>query len=347
MLAGVQERARERAREELRRRAGAFLPTLKPEAPAAPGSRPVVTPQPIPRPAPEWPVEIRLPKGGRIRASMTPAAARRNDLDAFGRVSAANDRQAAAVIQHQSEALDRLQQSHDELTRKVAAIQEQADLALLNLLKGFEGFEQTFQQVTKRQETLRAQTVSTRSVAARQREELRSMAMSARIEQVTAVVNSVQSAAYGQRGSLLATDNLLLAGNQLFWMFIDPFLRSLGIITGPSPSMLAWLSPLGSLVTGHVALGNRQHERFISGVSTFDGKATVVVESLRSRIASGYRDEFQRRRDVAVTIAPLDPMAGATFSAAVIDGDLRIEAVGDSPPEGRVAWIVDTGADIG
>ena len=127
--------------------------------------------------------------------------------------------------------------------------------------------------------------------------------MREQIQNVTNVVNSVQSAAYGQRGSVLATNNLLLAGNQLFWTFLDPLLQTAGITSATSPSFLARLAPLGSLLTGHVALGNRQHVRFISGLAVFDGTTAVALTSLRNRIGSAFWPEFRRRTNIPVTAA--------------------------------------------
>jgi hypothetical protein len=306
--------------------------------------------------SPDWPVEIRLPKGRRLRATLSPAPARRSDLAAVGRVSAANDRHALAAIQRQGEALESLRQSHEELARKVEALQAQADQAAIRLLQGLDGFEQRLKAVRTRSREVLANSRAARTLAARQGRELRSLAVEGRIQQVTAVVSSTQAAAYGERGSLLATNNLLLAGNQLFWILIDPLLRSLGISGGASPSFLTWLAPLGTLATGHLVLGNRQHVRFISGVAAFEGKTPVVLEPLRSRIADGLWPEFRRRTDVPVTVTWLDPILGADLLAVVREGVLAIVIVRYDDhslahpvpfPATRVAWMVDTGVDVG
>src|SRR5262249_5504081 len=177
----------------------------------------------------------------------------------------------------------------------------------------------------------------------------------ARIQQVTAVVNSMQSAAFGEKGSLLNTNNVLLAANQLLWTFIDPILRAAGFDLGPSPSVLTWLSPVGTLVTGQVALGGRQHVRFISGVSTFDGVSSVT-EPLKGRLASSFYKTFKRRTDVPVTAVALDDsLSGVTLLASVSNGDLTIRLDSDGggglgfvpARPGRVAWVGDTGVDGG
>jgi hypothetical protein len=166
----------------------------------------------------------------------------------------------------------------------------------------------------------------------------------------------MQSAAFGEKGSLLNTNNLLLAANQLLWTFIEPILRTAGFDLGPSPSVLTWLSPVGTLVTGQVVLGDRQHVRFISGVTTFDGTTSSVTEPLKKRLASSFFKEFKRRTDVPVTAVALDEsLSGFTIAASVSNGDLTIQLLdaggGDLDlllaQPGRVAWMVDTGVDGG
>ena len=271
LLQDVQQRAQERAREAVRTRLGPSertpLTLRKPSAP-----------QPVPPVAPNWPVEIRLQKGRKVRATLVPGAARREDLAAVADVSAANDRQAFDAIQQQSEAIESLRRSQAELVNKVATLQAQADRSTVGLLQGITSLEQQLQTARAR---VRTQTLSSRRQATRQQRALDSMATTTQIQNVNSVVNSMQAAAFGEKGSLLTTNNLLLAANQLLWQFIDPLLRGMGFALGPSPSLLTWLSPVGSLLTGQLVVGNRQHVRFISGVVTFDGTGPVQRRASR------------------------------------------------------------------
>ena len=100
--------------------------------------------------------------------------------------------------------LEQLRQSHEELARKVAALEERSNLSVNGLLENLKGLQ------------LRA--------------------FESQVQQVTGVVNSVQATAYGDRGSVLTTNNLLLAGNQLFWTLLDPLLRQLGLTPENEPS---------------------------------------------------------------------------------------------------------------
>jgi hypothetical protein len=349
LLQDVQQRAQERARDAVRTRLGPFertpLTLRKPSAP-----------EPVPPVAPNWPVEIRLQKGRKVRATLVPGAARREDLAAVADVSAANDRQAFDAIQQQNEAIESLRRSHAELMNKVATLQAQADRSTVGLLQGITSLEQQLQTARSRVLT---QTLSSRRQAVRQQRALDSMATTTQIQNVNSVVNSMQAAAFGEKGSLLTTNNLLLAANQLLWQFIDPLLRGLGFALGPSPSLLTWLSPVGSLLTGQLVVGNRQHVRFISGVVTFDGSGSFKEsESLRSRLSDSSFKDIKRRTDVPATAVPLDQgipafavsaaVRNAVVTVSVLDfgeggGGLAFEV----PPRGKVAWMVDTGVDGG
>jgi hypothetical protein len=343
MLQDVQQQIRERAREAVRKRIESSLPGAS-DSPSV--GKPAAL-RSVPPLSPSGPVEIRLDKGRRVRATIVPGAARRDDVAAFREANATNTRRAFEALQEQSEAIESLRRSQTELTRKVAALQAQSDRSVVGLLQGMAGLEQRLQTTKVRERVLRTQNLSARTMAARQQRALNSMATTARIQQVNAVVNSVQSAAFGEKGSLLATNNLLLAANQLLWTFIDPILRGMGFALGPSPSLLTWLSPVGSLLTGQVALGNRQHVRFISGIANFDGTSNLVTESLRSRLADGFFKEFRRRTDVPITAVALDVTISSRIVAFVRDGTVFIAFESEAAQTGRVAWIVDTGVDGG
>ena len=341
LLQDVQRRAQERAREAVSTRLGPSertpLTLRKPSAP-----------RPVPPVAPNWPVEIRLQKGRKVRATLVPGAARREDLAAVADVSAANDRQAFDAIQQQNEAIESLRRSHAELMNKVATLQAQADRSTVGLLQGITSLEQQLQTARTR---VRTQTLSSRRQATRQQRALDSMATTTQIQNVNSVVNSMQAAAFGEKGSLLTTNNLLLAANQLLWQFIDPLLRGMGFALGPSPSLLTWLSPVGSLLTGQLVVGNRQHVRFISGVVTFDGSGFNESESLRSRLADSFFKDFKRRTDVPATAVPLDKGIPASTVSAIVRNAVVTVSVLDfgegGAPTGRVAWMVDTGVDGG
>ena len=254
------------------------------------------------------------------------------------------------ALERQGQALETLKRSHEDLARKVRALQEQSERALPRLLDGLTVLEQRLQAVRVQRQALSVRNAAAATLAARQDRKIQGLTESARLQQVTAVMSATQAAAYGEKGSVFSTNNLLLAGNQLLWIFMDPLLRHFGIVSGPSPSLAAWLAPVGVLATGHLVLGGRQHVRFVSGIANFDGTTPVFLEPLRGRIADSLWPEFQRRADVPVTITVLHPAPGVRFAAAVVRGVLVIVMVpiDEFPiPTGRVAWMVDTGVNGG
>jgi len=255
------------------------------------------------------------------------------------RPASADERRLSAAIERQRKELQQLQRAHDDLTRKVEALEKRANSwrGALDQLKDLP----------------------------QQRQALESQLQSARVQQVSGVVGNLQAAAFGDAGSVFTRNNLFLAGNQLFWIFLDPVLRQLGVIRGTSPGVVRWLAPVGSLLTGQLALANQQHVRFISGVATVT-PGTVTLDTLRDRIADGFWEKFQRRTDIAVTAVALDQQPFVPF-AEVRQGVLRVgvtplgKGVGEPPDTGglllvsvpslpqrvRVAWIVDTGVASG
>ncbi|MEO8078744.1 MAG: hypothetical protein ABI818_20635, partial [Acidobacteriota bacterium] len=160
----------------------------------------------------------------------------------------------------------------------------------------------------------------------RQAEQARTLATRMQIQNVTNVVNSVQAAAYGQKGRLLATNNLLLAGNQLFWTLLDPVLQRVGALDAASATVVAALAPLGSLLTGGVLLADRQTVRFISGTATFDNTHREFRESLRDQVGERLWPAFRRRTDVPVNLTILEDSQESAFllQAQVDQGSVLI-----------------------
>jgi hypothetical protein len=209
---------------------------------------------------------------------------------------------------------------------------------------------------------LRARPALQRAQQLRQLREVRAVAIREQIQNVTNVVHTVQGVAYGQKGKVFSRNNLLLAGNQLVWSSLEPLLKSAGVVSATGAPLVAGLAALGTLVSGGVLLGERQHERFITGVTTFDGPTTEIVESLRDKVAEGFWPTFRDREDIPVTVTAVDPpMALAFVVGTVRRGVLILTKLnniipGGSPeslgpvggfPHGRVAWTIDLGPDFG
>lgn len=250
------------------------------------------------------------------------------------RTNASNyQRQLTGTIERQRNQLRHLRRSHAELTKKVEALEKRA--------KSWRGLLDDLKDLPQ------------------QRQALQSQVSSLRVQQATGVVGTVQAAAFGDRGRFFTRNNLLLAGNQLFWLFLDPVLRGFGVISGTSPSVVTWLAPVGTLMTGQLAFADQQHERFVSGVTTVT-PGRVAFEGLRNRIADGLFETFQRRTDVPVTAAVLGNVpfiAAADVRQGVLrvsvteivvqDFDLSSIPIPSPVQRVRVAWVIDTGVSNG
>jgi hypothetical protein len=369
MAAVAQRRAQDRIRDRI-------APDPQQARPATP--IPAAVARRVPQPGGRKAIEIRFANGQRVRATIAPAVARRRDLAALARVSGDNDRRAFAALRRHRTAIHRLTRSQTDLSKKVSTLQAQADLTLVGVVQGFAGLDRRVRTVTTQTQAVIGTATSAgtqygleaasrrgdvrairygRQLQAQRLQQaraIRQLATRAQIQNVSNIVNSVQTTAFGQQGSLFATNNLLLAGNQLFWSLLDPVLQRAGVLNATSSTIVAGLAPLGTLLTGQILLAERQRVRFVSGVAVFDGTNLVVTESLRDSVGEAFWPAFRKRTDVPVTLTVLE--AGSEpppFVADVVEGVLRVRMrAGFSPslvallPRARVAWMVDTGADV-
>jgi hypothetical protein len=222
---------------------------------------------------------------------------------------AADREQTAQDIERLREAGDRLSRRAASLEKEVAVLTERADQVRLQVNQGFA-----------------------------------MIAMEGRLRQITDIVTALQSNAYSERGSVLAISNLLLAANQMFWTLLEPVLKEAGMLSKAGSSSLQLLTPIGAFLTGQLLLANRQHERFLTGISTVDS-AGDAAEVLRSRIAESDWADFQRRGEMP-TIVYVVNNPGFFAQGSVSDGVLKIKVfpAAKQPKAGvRVAWLVDTG----
>jgi hypothetical protein len=352
----ARQRVRERAREAARRQTGVLAP------PARSGSSglPQVAALPVPEQAKDGSVAIRLPNGRRLKAVLSPGMARRSDVAAIARASADNNRRAFAALQAQGAAIDSLKRTQEQLAAQISQLEKRADDAVLALNDTFSQSTRQLKRVAAQGQKALARAGTTAATAVRQLQQIQTLAATQQAQNLTSVIGTAQATAYGERGSVLAPNNLLLTGNQLLWTLLGPASTALGA-SADTVRLLGLLAPLGSLLTGYAAVGSRvpeneeKPERFISGLAVFDMSKDEYTESLRSRISNDLWEEFRKRNDVPVTANSIDDIAPAQVSAAVINGELNIKIglwfsgrIG-SLPKGRfrIAWMIDTGASSG
>ena len=181
-------------------------------------------------------------------------------------------------------------------------------------------------------------------------------------------------AAYGQQGQLSNTANLALTLSLLIWLVGDEVVQSLfgsdekSVYPWRDTDIWSYLAPIGNILTAFWLFGDRQNERFITGVTTVKAGVTLTEVpgqtfrqfenvDLSPRIAPDHRDDFETFKDVRVvaTVGATRLPAGAevrSIGASVRRGRLQLtfDVVTAAPVttgptalgEVDVAWIVDT-----
>jgi hypothetical protein len=352
MVDQARERIRERARDAVRGGVSAVSSSRA----AAPTAQPPLTPKPLPSPQGDHPIAIRLRNGRNVQAVLTPAVARRSDLEALSRASAENDRRCFSALRRQRDTIHRLARTQRELAAKVEALQKRADDAVVALSRGMAQSSRQLRQVAEQGEKLLAEAGSAAKTAAGQlQQQIRTFASAQQAQNLTNVIGTAQATAYGDHGSVLSRNNVLLTGNQLLWTMLPTLSRAFGGSASTS-MLLGWLAPLGTLVAGYAAVGSsvpeREPQRFITGIEVFEGGQTEDRDvPLRDRVPGDVFDRLRNRTDVPVTVtlldATLDSDEVVRVAARVEDGTLKIRFLQLRRSRARVAWLIDTGVNGG
>ena len=174
-----------------------------------------------------------------------------------------------------------------------------------------------------------------------------------RVQDLRSAVSTMQGAAYGQRGNVFATNNVLLGGSELLWSSLDGLFRRAGWWSGASPLPLSWIGPVLGLVAGHLTVGDQQFERFVSGELTLrgpgdpdQGRPFVGTLDLVPLVAKGFRDEFRKKASVPASAVITEANVFGVTVAQVAFGTLAV-VVRNATTQGtslNVHYTVDVGA---
>ncbi|MEO8078743.1 MAG: hypothetical protein ABI818_20630 [Acidobacteriota bacterium] len=173
--------------------------------------------------------------------------------------------------------------------------------------------------------------------------------------------------AYGERGNPFGSNNLTLTISLLIWLVGDRVVEALfGSDAAKSPYALedadAWsyIAPFGNLLAGWWLLGDRQHERFVTRVTTLklentshrapDGTIFYRYRAevdLQRVIAKGHFEDFATFSGVTAVAA----IGGIRWSPAAAALDPRIERLAAKVDGGRLRLtfraVAQTAAPIG
>jgi hypothetical protein len=177
-------------------------------------------------------------------------------------------------------------------------------------------------------------------------------------------------ASFGERRSPFGTNNLTLVVLLLIWLVGDEVVEAVfGSESGKSPYAIAdadawtYLAPIGNILAAWWLLSDRQHERFMTGVTTIkldERERHRVPVSLGDQIGTDYYEDFKtfagvpvvatvgaiRLSSEGVAVNPRIEELRARVSEGVLTLSFRVVpgsgSLSSNLGEVDIAWMVDT-----
>jgi hypothetical protein len=113
-------------------------------------------------------------------------------------------------------------------------------------------------------------------------------------------------------------------------------------------TLWSYAAPLLNAGTVYFFLGDKQHVRFLSGITDVPTTGQSAVD-LTKELADGAVEDFEKATDVKVVASFIGPVLGpgtpvtpGTLSATVATGKLTLTVFPAPVVPTKVAWIVDT-----
>ena len=290
-----------------------------------------------------------LPNGRRSRMRIIPTLAPVKEVNRLRSVVMVNERRQAIATRRNARAITALGSTQAAAVKRLTAQQVQSDKDLSKRV--VETYNRLDKRITK-ELSGRSGVVGkhdTKMMRALKRHRQRTL-----WNNVLLATSAPFFAAYGETGNPFAKNNLILTGSLLGWLFgdevIDQFSGKSSFLKGGA-NLWSYLAFAGNGATAYFLLNNKQHERFVSGVTAVAATTGVAkVELTKSQIASGSADDFKTKRHTVMATF-LDPAEGATpadrsvQAEVTADGFLTLTIAPKPAKDMRVAWIVDTKAE--
>lgn len=290
-----------------------------------------------------------LPNGRRSRMRIIPTLAPVKEVNRLRSVLLSNERRQAMATARNSRAIKALAVTQASAVRKMTASQLKSDKDLGKRI--VEGHNRLDQRITKE---LGSGGPGTGAHGKRMMAMLRRQRQRSILNSVTIASSLPFWAAFGKKDDPFATNNLILGGSLLAWLvgdeLIDQFSGKSGVAkTGAN--VWSWLAPIGNGATVFFLLKDKQHERFIGGVTDVANTSVVATISLESVIGEDSFDDFKKDKHAATANIISTNVAAAADApkirhATINDkGELEITFEGGAATESaKVAWIIDTEA---
>ena len=292
-----------------------------------------------------------LPNGRRSRMRIVPTVAPITEVNKLRQVITINDRRQAVATNNNSRAIAKLAAAQSATVKKLTAEAVKSDKDLRKRL--VEGDNRLDKRITKELGTgAGALGKNGKQIMAQlKRQRQRQM-----WNNITIASSLPFWSAFGDR-QLFGRNNLTLGISTLGWLLgdelVDSFRSKSGVVKGGA-NLWSYLAPVGNGATIFFLLKDRQHQRFISGVSELTGPGThiVPVTANTTLFKKKAAEDFKGAAHSVVasfvsTSTLLSPLANLTLSARVENENLLLAVDGINASETvRVAWIIDTKAEV-
>jgi len=284
-----------------------------------------------------------LPNGRRSRMRIIPTVAPIAEVNRLKQVVQVNERRQAVATHRNSRAIASLAQAQASAVKQLTAQQVKSDKDLGKRI--IEGHNRLDKRITKE---LSGGSGSLDKHGKRLMRHMKRQRQRSIMNNVLVASALPLFAAYGDRSKPWASRNLLLTGSLVGWMLGDELLDSYaGKSKGGRGVATAWSwgAPVGNFLTSYFPMRNKQHQRFLSGVTTFTPtsaapKGTADVKAL---IGTSSFSTFSGAQHSAVgTVVSGADSVNVTFNTD--KSQVEFEPVNTTSPAGpvTVAWIVDT-----
>jgi hypothetical protein len=292
-----------------------------------------------------------LPNGRRSRMRIVPTVAPISEVNRLRAVITVNDRRQALATTRNSRAIARLASAQSATVKKLSGEQVKSDKDLRKRL--VEGDNRLDARITK-------ELSGGAGVLGKHGKQMMAQLRRQRQRQIMNNVTIAASlpfwAAFGDR-QLFGRNNLTLGISTLGWLLgdelVDSFRSKSSAVKGGA-NLWSYLAPVGNGATVFFLLKDRQHNRFISGVSELKGpqEQKIPITANSTLFKKKAAEEFKGQSHSVVaslisTNATLSPLPNLDLRAKV-DGDnllLTMPGLGDDGTA-RVAWIIDTKAEV-
>jgi hypothetical protein len=283
-------------------------------------------------------VTATLPNGRRSQMRIIPTLAAVSEVNRLRTVVLTNERRQALATRNNARAISSLAVAQAAAVKRLTDQQVKSDKDLSRRV--VEGDNRLDRRITKE---LSGGTGILDKHGKRMMRVMRRQRQRALMNNITLVTSAPLFAAYGDR-ELFSKNNGILTGSLAFWLFSDEFVD---LISGKSAfakggaNFLSYVAPLANIGTVMGFLHNKQHERYISGVTDVPAAGTATISLTNSAVKKRSAEDFKGKEHTVVAnlvgaaAAPNDVRGNIDNNGNLI---LTINPVG----AGKVAWIVDT-----